>query len=287
MQSRVHSWPRLISENKDIPPLFVGKFHSAACHLEQFPYTIYLPRYSWNERETNELLLFVIDDQLYILEETKNGIEVTGYPFEDIVLLNRGTMLLYSWIKIVGLVNGKIKTTVIEFNTVTESMFERLLSAIRHKYGSSTAFDDAFACTGSSGLEALSNLDYKFSNYARKSILSGQRIRELLFQPVIKAKYFRFFSRMISKAHLHILTDSELIVIKEDNADVKRFKTKKYLAVWHYVPLNKIQSVSMSENNQDMPVELKVELPDGIVLSSVFDASNKKCLSDMIRHIEL
>ncbi|HYE83978.1 MAG TPA: hypothetical protein VEG39_17655 [Clostridia bacterium] len=288
MQSRIQSWPRLISSFEEIPNCFQRSFNSIINGAELFPYTVYLPEYSWDERKTNEMLLCLTDKVIYIIEVNNGNTQVIAYPFEDIVLLNRGAMLLYSWIKFAGYVNGRLKTTTIEFNTVTEKLFEKLLSMIRIQYSSSeyaAGIETAGACPDLQELDLLSAIDYKFMNYAKRSVLPDERILEYLFQPAMSKKYFRFFSKPLSKAHMYILTGKELILIEEEYQDIKRFRTKKYLVVWNYIPLNKIKNISIGEYQTDVSVKMNIKLITRECISSIYSYTQKDILKSLAGRI--
>jgi hypothetical protein len=118
--------------------------------------------------------------------------------------------------------------------------------------------------------------NYKFMNYAKRSLLGGEKVIQTILQPEIKTGYFRFFGipfyRTISPAHLTILTDRELIIIRDD---ARWSSTAKYGGIWDYIPVTKILSLSQSETG-DRLVGLTISLQDGARLDLVFQASARE-----------
>ena len=85
---------------------------------------------------------------------------------------------------------------------------------------------------------------------------------QAIFQPEIRAKVFtllgKSFYRMVSPAKAIILTDCELIAIREEE---KACGAGRYGGIWDYLPLNKIRNVSLRERDGGL-LALSVELPE-------------------------
>jgi hypothetical protein len=87
---------------------------------------------------------------------------------------------------------------------------------------------------------------------------------------------------------MHILTDKELIIIKEDDISISKYKTKKYLAVWTFIPLKNIKSISVIKKESDDALNLIIHLPWSATYHSAFDLSYKdelNCLIDRFNSI--
>ncbi|MGE5631465.1 MAG: hypothetical protein ACM3TR_10260 [Caulobacteraceae bacterium] len=217
----------MINTWEDIPQCFQAQCKSALGEISAFPYIIYLPAYTWGNRTTNELLVCLSNNDLIIFEKLEKDIRAKDYNLNDIIYVNRGTMLLYSWIRIFGYEKNCITSLVIEFNTAAKQIFEKLLRTIRSKIGKFEALTDEYSLSKElSKFDYLTSVDYKFMNYARESIIPTENVETILLQPAIYKKYFKYLKKTLCSAHMHILTDKELIIISEDDPGMKAYRTK-------------------------------------------------------------
>ena len=69
-------------------------------------------------------------------------------------------------------------------------------------------------------------------NYAKRSLLGGEKVIQAIFQPEIRARVFtvlgKSFYRMVSPAKAIIFTDGELIAIREEERRVGEAGTGAY-----------------------------------------------------------
>ncbi len=101
-------------------------------------------------------------------------------------------------------------------------------------------------------------------------------------QPPIRAPKLtllgKTFYRTISPAHMSILTDRELIVIREDT----RWSDEvKYGGVWDYIPLERIISLSEIEKGNGL-LELTIQVPESARLELVFQASARRNIDQFL-----
>jgi hypothetical protein len=195
-------------------------------------------------------------------------------------------VLLQSWVKLSGVTDrGLPNTSEFKFNTVTEHLFAPLVEKIRSATGCSQGIDPALE---QSKFDFLGRANLKLMNYARRSILPGEQVIASLLQPKIRAKVLTLFKKTfyhtISPAHLSILTDRELITIKEDSergAD----NGPRYGGIWRYIPLNKIAAVSLGERDPNT-LTLSIHLPQNDEVSSIFALANRSELEQFVGRLE-
>jgi len=157
---------------------------------------------------------------------------------------------------------------------VTDYLFTPFLDKIRP---APSAPRDADQSSERAKFDYLMHLNFKFMNYARRSLVPGEKVIHTVLQPEIRAKILTLFgrslSRTISTAHLVILTDRELIMIREEKSGWRGDKTR-YGGVWNYIPLDKITSISLTPKNDDLLV-LSIHLPQDDHIDSLFSVSNR------------
>jgi hypothetical protein len=132
----------------------------------------------------------------------------------------------------------------------------------------------------------LADVNFKFMNLARRSLLDGEKIVQFILQPEIQEKVLTFlnktYDRTISATHMSILTDCELIVIRED---VTQRKEDRYGGIWDYIPLKKIKSLSVSEK-ADTLLGLNIQIPEEMSFELLFQVSAKDELNQFLTRFE-
>jgi hypothetical protein len=83
---------------------------------------------------------------------------------------------------------------------------------------------------------------------------------------------------------LSILTDRELIIIKEDPEKWAGNDTR-YGGIWTYIPLNKITAVSLGERDPNT-LTLSIHLPQNDEVSSIFALANRSELEQFVGQLE-
>lgn len=244
MPSTTASWARRVNSYAEIPQFF----KECIGEIEPFPYMIYSPADTWGNRKTNGKLTCMYQDKIVILEAMKDKVTEVCYLFKDINCIEQGTMLLYSWIGIHGMIEGKLSTSIIEYNAVVITLFNPIVKTIRQAYlrlNTGDSYPDL------SKLEFLNKVNYKFFNYSQESILPGEKIIAAVYQPDIYEKILMIFNRTVTLAHLTILTDQEIIIIKDEElVKVKRDYDVKHGGIRAYIPLAKIMNRTIHSNEE-------------------------------------
>jgi hypothetical protein len=281
------SWARVAKSRAEIPDAY-GAFFDAlpAQEKDPFPYTVISPTYRGFLQPENEKIICRIGGNIHVMEIQDRRLSSVCYPLADIILVEAGTILLSSWFMVHGRESrGSLATSTMKFNSVTEPLFAPFLEEFRLTARGATKEEGAAADT--SPFDALADADFKFMNYARGSIQPGERTVQVILQPEIRKSFFNLtgmkLSRQITPAHLTILTDGELIFIREDNSQ-RRLSERRYGGVWRYIPLNKITSTAHAET-ENKTIILLVNLVGKGRLESVFDISQEENIAKLQKAI--
>lgn len=274
------SWAKHIESYTDVPDVYKGFFESILADGRAFPYTVLTPSLERFIHRTSEKLICSSDHEIYILERNGNAFEAQCYPLEGISYIEFRTALLASSIKICGVTSDGIHTSsTLKFNSVTDYLFTPFLKKGRLVTTDST---DVIQNSELEKFDHLVRVNYKFMNYAKHSLLGGEKVIHACLQPEIRESMLtvlgKTYFRTISPTHMSILTDRELILIREDAV---RRKEDKYGGIWDYIPLNKIVSLSMSEKADDL-IGLTVQLPEDTSFESLFQISAKEELNHLL-----
>jgi hypothetical protein len=280
------SWAKPIKSYADVPNVYKDFFDSFLADGQIFPYTVLTPSHERFIHRQSEKLISDFGHKIYILEREGNAFQAQCYPVDEISYIEFRTALLASSIKISGRTShGTHTTSTLMFNSVTDYLFTPILRSVRL---AKIDYTDVVKNSASDQFDHLIKINYKFMNFAKHSLLAGDRVVHSILQPEIRESKLtvldRWYYKTISPTHMSILTDRELILIREDAV---RRKEDKYGGIWDYIPLNKIISLSVSENNDNLLV-LTVQLPENIFFELLFQASAKgeiKQLLDRFRKL--
>jgi hypothetical protein len=277
-EQTILSWAKPIRSFEDVPAIYQDFFKSYLTDEQPFPYSVLTPTYEGFLRRAAEKLIGIFGNAIVILERKGHSVESQSYPIDTISYVEMGTALLDAYLKICGLTDyGIPAASILRFNTVTDYLFTPILNSIRPKplYAKDIALE----------LEKFNqwvSVNFKFMNYARRSLLEGEKVVHTVLQPEIRAGRFTIFgktyTRIVSPTQVCILTDSELILIREElrlNGD------DRYGGIWDYIPLNKIGGLSLNEK-EDGLLALTVHLPENERLECVFQESLKREASQLV-----
>lgn len=280
------SWAREIESYDQVPEVYTGFFQDLTHDNSLFPYTVVTPTYKGFLKRENEKLICNPDHKIHILENDNNQVLRTCYALEDIDYIEVGTVLLRSWLRLYGRsVEGEPSSATLTFNSVTEYMFKPFVEMVRP---ATADRPDTLFGSASDKFDYLEDLNFKLMNYARRALLPGERVTNSVFQPEIRSRVSRLLgpvlTRTVSPAHLTILTEKELILIR-DTGGRKRGQDTRYGGTWFYVPLDRIRYASIEERENDTLV-LSVDLLANNHIEVLFTASKRQEISQLQRQTE-
>ncbi|MBN2086249.1 MAG: hypothetical protein JW748_13600 [Anaerolineales bacterium] len=258
------SWAREAKTIEELPEIYRGFFDTLPeKDKEPFPYSVISPTFKGFLQPENEKLICRVGECLCVLEQKNGKLTARRYPHSEIYLIETGTILLYSWFAVHGTDSaGGTAPTTIKFNSITEHLYAPFVEWFRGSI--QPAGKNAKPAAEASPFADLADVNFKFMNFALKTISPGEPVLQVLLQPEIRKTAFAFLgctlARRIAPAHLAILTERDLVLIRDDPSQRERSKTP-YGGIWNYIPLRKIQSVALAPG-EDGRTELSVHLPD-------------------------
>ena len=269
----MRTWTKRIRSFVDVPREFAPVFPE---YHGQFPYTLFLPRDRQFKR--NHMIFCVFEDHFVVLEMERNEITSFSGMFTDILYLERGKILLHSWLKIVTPAGAPS----LRFTTTNDYLFEPAMARIRQgmsggEAADGTAGEDENHSQTLSKFEFLAPDNLKYLNYGKRSVLPGDAVLGVFYQPERCVRELSLFNKTLFRwyttAHLSIFTERELILIREK----KRIKTKRdtlYGAIFSFIPRRRIQGISFTEDGEKARYIMEITLPGNTHLTSEFSANN-------------
>lgn len=279
------AWSKVIESREEIPTVYKSTFDTFFANDRTFPRVLLTPALDRFPRKTTEKLVIGTDEDLHILERNRNQIQASCYPYRDIWAVELGVVLLNSWLTIRGKTSqGEAGVSTIQFNTTGMRHFEPILKKLRP---SPRRMDQAQIAAEKDKFDCLSMTNFKFMNYGRESLIPGEVVLQFLLQPEIRQPLWTIFGRTfcktLSPAHLTILTDRELILIRNPER-VKEAGADRYGGIWQFLPLHSLQSVTLSQAG-DERLAVWIRHP-GQTVETLFEASNQPALEQLCSRVQ-
>ncbi|HSM25967.1 MAG TPA: hypothetical protein VK856_13975 [Anaerolineaceae bacterium] len=278
------SWTSLIQSYEDVPDEFKPFFEPIIDQKTPFPYTLLTPSFEGFLNQQSIKMISVCKQQLVVLEAIGNSYSQQSFPYEGIFFVEFSTILLDAYFKITGILNQEVvASSTIKFNAINDYLFFPIIERIRQI---SDKENDEPNPEEIEKFNKWSQVSYKFMNFAKRSLKGSEIIKIDLFQPEIKSKvlsvFGKTFYRYISPALMCILTNKELIVIQEGN---KQYKEVSYGGTWFYIPLAKLESLSLAEKNENM-LTLSVQMHQNTCLGFDFQSYLRDDLNQLISEFQ-
>ncbi|MCX6066856.1 MAG: hypothetical protein NT121_14045 [Chloroflexi bacterium] len=269
------SWAKVIDSFENVPEIYKTSYRALLGDSVVVPYTVLAPIQDspWSGK-AKERLLCEINDTFYVLERTGAKIITTAYRYQDIDSLELGNILIYSWFSISGMTNTGIETALtVEFNEATLRHFEPFFGKMRPAPADS---DLSRLKVEQAKFDHLSTENFKFMNFARASLVPGERVIHSCYQPPKRQNLMtvlgRSFYRNIFLAHLTVLTDQEVILISDNERAIGN-KGNRYGGVRRYIPLRRLASVAIEEHSKDL-LRFTFQLSPNSQVIRFFDSAN-------------
>jgi hypothetical protein len=285
--TRSRTWARRLASYNELPDLYRPFFDALpADRTEPFPYTVLTPTFKdIPRRAQHEKLVCLLGDELVILEGLDDHLAQTHFPLNGRCFVERGVILLQAWITVRGEASsGGPKSVTLRFNSVTDHIMAPFVDRLRPSPAVPSAIDlDAERAR----FNYLAQTHYKFYSHGRASIQPGVRVQQILLQPEIRRTSFTLLgyslSRRLSPAHLVVLTDTELILIRDDESQFW-LKGAAHGAIWSYVPRNLITSLALAPGQHDL-LTFDATLRDGTTLRAPFESSAEPDLRRIMQEL--
>jgi hypothetical protein len=123
-------------------------------------------------------------------------------------------------------------------------------------------------------------------NFARRSLLPGERCLEFVFQPEITIPRLDILGRQLLKrvvctAHLLILTDRELTLISDDPTGPQILDDRHYGGIWTYIPLQRIAAATVKPEVSGR-LRLILQMVGGTVIETLFGDDQCKEVNSLV-----
>ena len=282
------TWARLLESYQEVPEVYKTSCRAVLENIHPFPYVVLVPSIrDEKHKKSPENLVCEVDGTFHIWERIGNQVSSMSYPLKTISAIELGSVLLASWLTVSGLRgDGMASSSTIAFNTSTGRYLMPFIEKMRP---APTDMADTDWQIERSKFDYLQPINFKFMNYARESLVRGEKVIQSILQPKIRKHIFTLFGqkfyRTVALAHLMLLTDKEIIFLRDDEQTTE-VKGERYGGVWQYISLQNITAVTLKEMEGGL-MTLSLTLTfGGQQMDKVFEASNKQALETFQKTID-
>ncbi len=236
----IETWARLVTRETPLPEVFERALIRLGHHDRDASYVIFQPADQWGSRCTAPRLVAWDGAHLDIIIQRDTALDTQRFPVDSIETIQRGRILLYSWLKLDATVGGRQITRIVEFNTVVESVFNKLIDSVRKARAGIEHASDYQVEPARTLLSSANQQARRLLAYARGSLLRGEQVISV-HTCVEEGRPLRYGGRFRKRTYIPgpyviVLTSHEVIEIHED----WRLPTqqKRYGAIWEFAPLS-------------------------------------------------
>lgn len=261
---------KVIDSFESVPAVYREFFQPYLSRGEAFPYTVITPTYDLPGGTIGEKLLSVIEHSFYVLEEQDGRLTRVCYPIDEI-----NSVEVIHWpsdlqVRINGATNlGRPSTSVFGCSRSTSQVFAPLFQRIRLRI---VSLNEKAPSRHMERLDRWKDLDTRVIEMARHCLMAGETVIEAILQPEIRAGLFspeRVLRGAKCPTHICILTDKELVLIREDPS---QGKPEQGGSICNFIPLNKIHSLAVTKEHENL-LTVAIRVGNGEVFESLFDVS--------------
>ena len=253
---------KVIGSHEDVPATYQEFFRSHSSRAEVFPYAILTPTYETPDGRITGKLLCAIDHTFYVLEEDETGVVKVCYPIDEINYVEVTHTPSDLFVRIDGHTHlGVSSSSIFGSSKTNDKIFTPLFQRIRLRINS---LNEKAPSRHLERLNRWNDAQARVMDMARHCLLPGETVIYAILQTEIR----RTLQGVKSPSHTCILTDKELVLIREDPSQGRK---EPRLTICNFIPLNKIDSLTTNRENDLLTVDIRQK--NGQAFKPLFDIS--------------
>jgi len=230
---------------------------------------------SWVLVRTDERLLVVT------VPEAPRAPEVAATPLADLLWLELGTILLYSWVAWSCVSGGQLQQQRVYFNSVCENLFWDMVNATRRTIIAQSGLP---LPTGNRHYAAFEGLPFKFMNLIPfRLLLPGEQAQAVVYQPAIWGRRLGIFRYQRAPAVVLVLSQEHLLVAQDDLTNLRT----AYGIIARYCPRSRLRRAELEQTQHDLWLNVTVGLHDTEeTLRVLFEPDAEPALQTLIAQLQ-
>lgn len=209
-------------------------------------------------RWTPSCVLVRTDERLLVatIAEASKAPEVTATPLTDLLWVELGTILLYSWVAWSWVDAGQAQQQRVYFNSVCENLFWDMVNAMRRTIIAQSGLP---LPTGDRHYAAFEGLPFKFMNLIPlRLLLPGEQAQVVVHQPPIWGRRLGVFGYPRAPTTVIVLSQEHLLVAQDDLTNLRT----PYGIIARYCPRNRLRRVEIEQMQHDQWLNVTAGLCD-------------------------
>ncbi len=235
-----------------------------------------------SEQRTPDWVLVLTDDRLLLatIVDPERPPQVSATRLADLLWLELGTILLYSWFEWSWDDGGQIGHQKVYFNTVRDDLFWQLADAIRRTIIQQRCESRPTQARDNS---VFKDLPFKFKNLIPlRLMLPDEPVQSLVYQPAIWGRRLGVFRHQRAPTTVVVLSPDHLLIAQEDVSSL-RFA---YGLIARYCPRDRLLDAAVEQEEADL--WLRITLAAGEAretLRLLFEPTAQQALESLITGI--
>ena len=236
----------------------------------------------FSEQWTPHWVLALTDERLLVaaIPEAPVPPQVTVTPLADLLWLELGTILLYSWVAWSWTSAGRPQQQRVYFNTVRDDLFWDMVKAMRRTI---IAQSGRPLPAGERYYEAFEDLPFKFKNLIPLRLLfPGEQAQAVVYQPAIWGRRWRVFRYQRAPATVVVLSPDHLLVAQDDLTNIRA----TYGLIARYCPRSRLAAATLERVQGDLWLNVTLSVQGSEeTLRWLFEAQSEQALRALLAQI--
>lgn len=199
-------------------------------------------------QRTPNWVLALTEERLLVatIREAPDPPQVSVAPLADLLWLELGTILLYSWFEWAWTDAGQPQKQRVYFNTVSDALFWDMANAMRQTI---IVRSGRALPAGPRHHEAFEGLPFKFKNLIPLRLLfPGEQVQAVAYQPAIWGRRLAVFRYQHAPTTVVVLTPHHLLVAQDDLANSR----VAYGLIARYCPRDRLRQATLERVEDDL-----------------------------------
>ncbi|MFN3981948.1 MAG: hypothetical protein ACK4SA_16350 [Caldilinea sp.] len=208
---------------------------------------------------TPSWVLVLTSERLLVAEIAKPGDTpiLHSIPTARLLTIELGVLLLVGWLTCSWVGHGRVETTQICFNTVSDAYFWEILRALCRD---SIQQSEAPVAPSERHLERLDSLPFMYRNLIPyRQLFKDECVKAVIYQPAIWERKFLLFRRRLSPTTVVLLSNYHLMLTSDEKVSGN---PATHGVIVRYYPLSRVIALKTEKTTKGIQLEIQVGIGD-------------------------
>lgn len=236
-----------------------------------------------SEHRPCDWVLALTDNRLLLATVTdpERPPQVSATRLADLLWLELGTILLYSWFEWSWNDKGLPRHEKVYFNTVRDDLFWQLANAMRHTIIQGRGVPRPTEKRDNTVFESL---PFKFKNLIPLRLMfPDEPVQALVYQPAMWGRRLGVLRHQRAPATVLVLSPDHLLIAQEGPSSLR----SAYGLIARYCPRGRLRKAELTQEGEDLWLELALGAGDASeTLRWLFQREVEPALQNLVGHVQ-